>query len=552
MENTFLKKATARAHYALVALCAGMLIVSAILPTAGFAQQSTPYEDVPEGAWYEDAVKGLLKSGALDPDDRFLRPQARATRAEMAELLVRVSGGTRLYPATPSFDDVPKSTSFFSYIEAAAKAGWMRGDQNCYDEKKHPCTARPSDGLNRAEAAALLARTFVLAYLNEAPVFFDNDSSEWYFISIQTAADYCILQGDDVGKSVRPGAFMNRAEMITMFHRASQNLLYGKNCGEPAPLPPPDSSLGISAVNPITNSRLRVTFSDDVRSNIADNADQYVVTSQNGRVNVEVESVTIVNKRTVELLLAKELESNLAFTLTARNIQSENGAAFTASATFTVEAPALGHIIDVETLSPIRIRIIFDTNIDELRAEEERHYTVTGVEGTLDIGLAILQSPRMVELTLSESMEIQESYVIQSTGLETSGGAVFSDNETIIYNETQPITFRASLRGSNEVPPVTTLASGTGIFTLTYAGLQYDITVAGLSGSIVGAHFHRATVGMSGPVIEPLTFNGNRAIGTWTDLTGSERHDILHGEIYVNVHSQEYPDGEIRGQVVRQ
>ena len=459
MENTFLKKATARAHYALVALCAGMLIVSAILPTAGFAQQSTPYEDVPEGAWYEDAVKGLLKSGALDPDDRFLRPQARATRAEMAELLVRVSGGTRLYPATPSFDDVPKSASFFSYIEAAAKAGWMRGDQNCYDEKKHPCTARPSDGLN---------------------------------------------------------------------------------------------SLGISAVNPITNSRLRVTFSDDVRSNIADNADQYVVTSQNGRVNVEVESVTIVNKRTVELTLAKELESNLAFTLTARNIQSENGAAFTASATFTVEAPALGHIIDVETLSPIRIRIIFDTNIDELRAEEERHYTVTGVEGTLDIGLAILQSPRMVELTLSESMEIQESYVIQSTGLETSGGAVFSDNETIIYNETQPVTFRASLRGSNEVPPVTTLASGTGTFTLTYAGLQYDITVAGLSGSIVGAHFHRATVGMSGPVIEPLTFNGNRAIGTWTDLTGSERHDILHGEIYVNVHSQEYPDGEIRGQVVRQ
>ncbi len=552
MEYINLKKAATRAHYALVALCAGTLIVSAILPSAGFAQQSTPYEDVPEGAWYEDAVKGLLKSGALDPNDRFLRPGALATRAEMAKLLVRVSGGTTYFPATPNFDDVPKSASYFPYIEAAAKAGWIRGDQNCYDEKKHPCTARPSDGLNRAEAAALLARTFVLAYLNEAPVFSDNDQSEWYFISIQTAADYCILQGDDVRRTVRPAAFMNRAEMIAMFHRASQNLLYGKNCGEPVPLPPPESSLGISAVNPITTSRLRVTFSEDVRSNIADNADQYVVTSQNGRVNVEVESVTIVNKRTVELILAKELESNLAFTLTVRNIQSENGTAFTASATFTVEAPVLGHIVDVETLSPIRIRIVFDTDIDELRAEEERHYAVTGVEGTLDIGLAILQSPRMVELTLSESMEIQESYVIQTTGLETSGGAVFSAEETIIYSETQPVLFRASLRGSNEVPSVSTLASGTGTFSLTYAGLQYDITVAGLSGSIVGAHFHHAAVGVSGPVIEPLTFNGNRATGTWTDLTASERHDILHGAIYINVHSQEYPNGEIRGQVVKQ
>lgn len=532
----------------LAVFCTGALFLSAILPTLSFAQRPTSFEDVPEDAWYADAVESLLESGALDPSERFLRPQERATRAEMAKLLVRVSGGTLLYPATPSFDDVPKNAWYFPFIEASAKAGWIRGDQDCYNDKKHPCTARPSDGVNRAEAAALLARAFALTYLNEAPVFSDNDRSEWYFISIQTAADYCILQGDGLRGTVRPGAFMNRAEMIAMFHRASQDMLYGQDCGKL----PPELQPKISSIAPAATTRLRVTFTEEVRANVADNADQYVITSINGRQTVAVDSVTVVSGRTVELKLKDELETEVTYTLTARDMEGEENNPFTDSMTFSIEAAETGHLIDIETMSSTRIRLTFDSDIDKSRIEEEERFRVTGPEGPIDIGLAIQRDARTVELTLTEPLELQESYIVETVGLETIGGTVFSDEETIIYGETQSVSFRATLRGSSEVPVVTTLATGTGTFTLTNAGLQYDISVAGLSGSLVGAHFHRGAVGVSGAVVEPITFNGNRATGTWADLTASERHDLLKGMLCVNVHSQEHPDGEIRGQVTKQ
>ncbi len=97
-------------------------------------------------------------------------------------------------------------------------------------------------------------------------------------------------------------------------------------------------------------------------------------------------------------------------------------------------------------------------------------------------------------------------------------------------------------------------ATGTGSFTLTPSGLQYDITLRNISGAVISmAHFHHGDVGVSGPVLEPISFNAAtlRATGTWTDLTAEERDLLLAGDVYVNVHTNAYPNGEIRGQVNR-
>ncbi len=112
-------------------------------------------------------------------------------------------------------------------------------------------------------------------------------------------------------------------------------------------------------------------------------------------------------------------------------------------------------------------------------------------------------------------------------------------------------TFSANLSGSQEVPSVSTNGSGYGWFELESDGdLRYDITVQNLSSGITGAHFHVGAPGVAGSVVEPITFNGNRAIGVWRDMSDSEWRDLLAGRIYVNVHTSTHPDGEIRGQVV--
>jgi hypothetical protein len=130
--------------------------------------------------------------------------------------------------------------------------------------------------------------------------------------------------------------------------------------------------------------------------------------------------------------------------------------------------------------------------------------------------------------------------------------AIMLCGTSILYGQTY---FVAHLTGSQENPAVETGASGTGYFVLTGEGLEYRITVEGLE--MTAAHFHREAIGRNGGVVRNISFNGsNTASGTWspTDdtqpLTDELIGDLFAGRLYVNVHTGDYPGGEIRGQVL--
>jgi hypothetical protein len=110
-------------------------------------------------------------------------------------------------------------------------------------------------------------------------------------------------------------------------------------------------------------------------------------------------------------------------------------------------------------------------------------------------------------------------------------------------------SFSAYLNGGQETPAVVSTGTGQGSFTLNGNSLTYDVTVQNMSSTITAAHFHVAPPGVAGPVVMPITFNGNRASGTWTNMTVQQMNDLLAGRIYVNVHTVNHPDGEIRGQL---
>ncbi|PYM04316.1 MAG: hypothetical protein DMD82_14765 [Candidatus Rokuibacteriota bacterium] len=108
----------------------------------------------------------------------------------------------------------------------------------------------------------------------------------------------------------------------------------------------------------------------------------------------------------------------------------------------------------------------------------------------------------------------------------------------------------ALLTGAQENPPLAVGGTGTGAFTLTEESLIYKITVNGLTGPITAAHFHTGAIGVNGPVTISILagFAGNTATGTVV-LTPAQRHDLIAGGLYVNVHTAANPGGEIRGQV---
>lgn len=118
--------------------------------------------------------------------------------------------------------------------------------------------------------------------------------------------------------------------------------------------------------------------------------------------------------------------------------------------------------------------------------------------------------------------------------------------------------FSALLSGAQEVPPTGAGELGTASFTLTPVGLRYELTVAGLTGAVTGAHFHRGAVGVNGGVVRDILpdFGGSgTAAGLWrfddaTPLTAALISDLLTGGLYLNVHTAANPGGEIRGQIL--
>lgn len=119
------------------------------------------------------------------------------------------------------------------------------------------------------------------------------------------------------------------------------------------------------------------------------------------------------------------------------------------------------------------------------------------------------------------------------------------------------IMFDAFLNGAQEVPAVSTTATGTASFSLnsTMTAITYLVQVNGLSGAITGAHLHEATAGNNGAVVVNLTPSvvGNVIAGTitGTDLTQELLESMLSSGVYINIHTAANPNGEIRGQINR-
>jgi len=135
-------------------------------------------------------------------------------------------------------------------------------------------------------------------------------------------------------------------------------------------------------------------------------------------------------------------------------------------------------------------------------------------------------------------------------------------------------SFKATLGGFQEVPAVST--TGTGEFRMRVGSdgttLEYELTYSGLTGTASAAHIHFGQKGVDGDVAAFLCGGGDKPAcptpeGTVTgvidtaDVVGPADqgidpgefeellHAVRHRLTYVNVHTLEFPDGEIRGQV---
>lgn len=108
------------------------------------------------------------------------------------------------------------------------------------------------------------------------------------------------------------------------------------------------------------------------------------------------------------------------------------------------------------------------------------------------------------------------------------------------------MTFTAEMTGAAQVPPNDSPAKGTAevILDTDAKTITWTYTNDGLTGAPTAAHIHgpAGPTEVAGPVIDTL-------IEGSSPITETQISDLTAGNYYFNVHTAEYPDGEIRGQL---
>ncbi len=115
------------------------------------------------------------------------------------------------------------------------------------------------------------------------------------------------------------------------------------------------------------------------------------------------------------------------------------------------------------------------------------------------------------------------------------------------------INFSVELTSGAEVPPNESTAKGTLEATLDTDAkvLKYTVTYEGLTGPATGAHFHGpAAATANAPPVVPIPEDKLASpIEGEATVTDDQIAEIQNHMWYFNVHTAQYPDGEIRGQL---
>jgi hypothetical protein len=121
------------------------------------------------------------------------------------------------------------------------------------------------------------------------------------------------------------------------------------------------------------------------------------------------------------------------------------------------------------------------------------------------------------------------------------------------YRASAETIFIANLTGDQETPPLKTNAGGLGVFVLSDDQTQLTMVIGGFDfdGAIVASHIHNADCGQFGFVSFGISGSDfqNPVHRVWS-IPPAMVQALLDGRLYVNIHTEEHPGGEIRGQIL--
>lgn len=148
---------------------------------------SVRFTDVPDEAWYAQAVNTLAALGKIyGTDENLFSPDREITRAEFVTMAMRFASPAAT--TAQAFPDVQPNDWFYDAVMSATAYGWINGNPDG--------TFAPYAPVTRAQTAAILNRmldrhadqTFIDAH-TDLHLFEDVSASHWAYFDICEAAN---------------------------------------------------------------------------------------------------------------------------------------------------------------------------------------------------------------------------------------------------------------------------------------------------------------------------------------------------------------------------
>ncbi|MCU7552135.1 CHRD domain-containing protein [Chitinophagaceae bacterium LB-8] len=129
------------------------------------------------------------------------------------------------------------------------------------------------------------------------------------------------------------------------------------------------------------------------------------------------------------------------------------------------------------------------------------------------------------------------------------------DDDETVKQVTYDLSGQASAANEIRTPPVVSSATATisGTYNESTNVLQYKIDWSGLTGNATAMHFHGPATPQQNASVMIAIPGSNTPSGSISEsitLHDTVEAHLLGGKVYYNLHTQAYPGGEIRGNIV--
>ncbi len=212
----------------ILALLLTLVMVLSLLPAAFAEGNHHPFQDVPDGKWYSEAVQYVYENGLMNgTSSTTFDPSGKLTRAMLVTVLYRAAGQPAV-EFTPKFSDVPAGRYYSVPVVWAVENGVTNGVS--------ATKFNPNGAVTREQLAKFLysyakLMSFEAAARADLSVFPDAaEAHSWAVEPLQWAVAEGIINGVLTGSGetartlLQPRATATRAQVAVMLMRFFQTL----------------------------------------------------------------------------------------------------------------------------------------------------------------------------------------------------------------------------------------------------------------------------------------------------------------------------------------